>query len=139
VKEIESGTPMSEYQPPAQSRLGQWIDAGVILLLVFGALYTPVLLGWTTPEARSTTVSNPTWQSLHQSPQMAAQWEKLGYDPVKAAPLIGSHFDYHVDPIGLGATALLLIGYFGFVYAVSAREYRQVIAERFSARTDTAE
>jgi hypothetical protein len=128
-----------KYRPPEQSRLGQWIDSCVLLLLVFGALYAPVLLGWTTPEARSTEVSNPTWQTLHQSPQMAAQWEKLGYDPAKAAPLIASRFDYRVDPVGLAATALLLVGYFVFVYVVSAREYREVIAEKFGSSEEGAE
>jgi hypothetical protein len=128
-----------KYRPPEQSRVGQWIDSCVLLLLVFGALYAPVLLGWTSPEARSTEISNPTWQTLHQSPQMAAQWEKLGYDPAKAAPLIGSRFDYRVDPVGLAATALLLVGYFVFVYVVSAREYREVIAEKFGSSEDGAE
>jgi hypothetical protein len=125
-----------KYQPPSQSKMGQWIDACVLLLLVFGALYAPVLLGWTTPEARSAPVDQPTWQTLHQSPRMAAQWEALGYDPAKAAPLIGSRFDYRVDPVGLAATALLLIGYFVFVYVVSAREYRGVIAEKFGSPED---
>jgi hypothetical protein len=126
-----------EYHPPTQSRLGQWIDTSVLLLLVFGALYTPVLLGWTSPEARVRAVSNPTWESLHQNPTEAAQWQKLGYDPGKAAPLIESRFDYRIDPIGLAATALLLIGYFGFVVVISEREYRGVIAERFGAPEDT--
>ncbi|HEX3847097.1 MAG TPA: hypothetical protein VHV81_06915 [Steroidobacteraceae bacterium] len=119
------------YEPPSQSRLGQWIDAAVLLLLVFGALYAPVLFGWTSPPAKSEPVAHPTWQSLHQNAAMAAQWEKLGYDPAKAAPLITSRFDYSVDPAGLIATALALIGYFCFVVVISDREYRAVIAERF--------
>jgi hypothetical protein len=128
-----------EYRPPAQSRMGQWIDAGVLLLLVFGALYAPVLLGWTSSEARAQAVTHPTWESLHQNPTMAAQWQKLGYDPAKAAPLIESRFDYRIDPIGLAATALLLIGYFGFVVIVSEREYRGVIAEKFGPPKDAEE
>ncbi|HEX4241692.1 MAG TPA: hypothetical protein VHZ53_09805 [Steroidobacteraceae bacterium] len=123
------------YEPPSQSRLGQWVDAAVLLLLVFGALYTPVLLGWTSPAAKSAPVAHPTWASLHQNAAMAAQWEKLGYDPAKAAPLITSRFDYSVDPKGLIATALVLIGYFCFVVVVSDREYREVIAERFGPRS----
>lgn len=131
--------PAPEYQPPPQSRFGQWLDAGVLLLLVFGTLYTPVLLGWTSPEAKTRQVVNPTWETLHQTPQMAAQWEKLGYDPAKAAPLIESRYDYRVDPVGLAATLLLLIGYFGFVYVVSEREYREVIREKFGESQETAE
>jgi hypothetical protein len=123
--------PAHEYRPPIQSRLGQWIDVGVLLLLVFGALYTPVLLGWTSPEAHAVSVTNPTWESLHQNATMISQWEKLGYDPAKAAPLIESRFDYRIDPVGLGATALLLVGYFVFVLVVAQREYRSVIAEKF--------
>jgi hypothetical protein len=119
------------YRPPRQSLLGQWLDAGVLLLLVFGALYAPVLLGWTTPAAKGEPAANPTWESLHQNPAIAAQWEKLGYDPAKAAPLIASRFDYTLDPIGLGATALVLIGYFGLIVAVSNRQYREVIEEKF--------
>jgi hypothetical protein len=126
-----------EYRPPTQSRVGQWIDTAVLLLLVFGALYAPVLLGWTSPEARVQVVSHPTWESLHQNPTMATQWQKLGYDPAKAAPLIESRFDYRIDPIGLAATALLLIGYFGFVVFVSEREYRSVIAEKFGPAKDS--
>lgn len=119
------------YVPPAQSRIGQWIDAAVLLLLVFGALYAPVLLGWTSPAAQGTPDPHPTWASLHQTPAMAAQWEKLGYDAAHAAPLVASRFDYTVDPWGLAATALVLIGYFAMVLIVSEREYRAVIRERF--------
>jgi hypothetical protein len=129
-----SGSRRRTYEPPSQSRAGQWIDAAVLLLLVFGALYTPVLLGWTSPAAKSEPVAHPTWESLHQNAAMAAQWEKLGYDPAKAAPLITSRFDYSVDPAGLIATALVLIGYFCFVVVVSDREYREVIAEKFGPR-----
>ena len=37
------------------------------------------------------------------------------------------------------ATALLLIGYFGFVVIVSEREYRGVIAEKFGPPKDAEE
>jgi hypothetical protein len=127
------------YQPPTQSSLGQWIDAGVLLLLVFGALYAPVLLHWTSRAATTEVIEHPTWASLHQNPTMVAQWKKLGYTPEKAAPLISSRFDYHVDPLGLGVTALVLIGYFCFVVAISDREYREVIEEKFGPRQDQDE
>jgi len=129
---------VTPYEPPRQSRLGQWIDAGVLLLLVLGALYAPVLLGWTSPAATTVPVAHPTWESLHQNPSMAAQWQKLGYDPAKAAPLITSRFDYRIDPWGLAATALVLIGYFAFLIVVSEREYREVIKEHFGQREDEA-
>ena len=119
------------YEPPRQSLAGQLADAVVLLVLVFGALYAPVLLGWTSPTASSTEVQNPSWESLHQNAAMAAQWEKLGFDPAKAAPLVTSRFDYHVDPAGLAVTALVLIAYLAFLLVVSDREYREVIAEKF--------
>lgn len=126
------------YEPPRQSLAGQLVDAVVLLVLVFGALYAPVLLGWTTPAATSTEVANPTWESLHQNAAMAAQWEKLGFDPAKAAPLVTSRFDYHIDPVGLAVTALVLIAYLAFLLVVSDREYREVIAEKFGDPPDAA-
>lgn len=128
--------PRSRYEPPRQSLAGQLTDAVVLLVLVFGALYAPVLLGWTTPTASSTEVTNPTWESLHQNAAMAAQWEKLGFDPAKAAPLVTSRFDYHIDPVGLAVTALVLIAYLAFLIVVSDREYREVIAEKFGDPPD---
>lgn len=127
------------YEPPTQSPLGQWIDAAVLMLLVFGALYAPVLLGWTSPAASGTPLAHPTWDSLHQNPVMAAQWEKLGYDPQKAAPLIASRFDYRIDPFGLAATALVLVAYFALLIVFSDREYRQVIEEHFAEDKDEVE
>jgi hypothetical protein len=44
-----------------------------------------------------------------------------------------------VDPLGLGVTALVLIGYFCFVVAISDREYREVIEEKFGPRQDQDE
>lgn len=124
------------YEPPTQSRWGQWVDAAVLLLLVFGALYAPVLLGWTSPAARTQSAGVPTWVTLHQSPAMVAQWEKLGYTAQTAAPLINSRFDYTVDPWGLGATALVLVAYFAMLLVYSDRQYRDVIREHFGERTE---
>jgi len=126
------------YEPPRQSLAGQLADALVLLGLVFGALYAPVLLGWTSPTASTTEVLSPTWESLHQNAAMAAQWEKLGFDPAQAAPLITSRFDYHIDPVGLAVTALVLIAYLAFLLVVSDREYREVIAEKFDDPPDRA-
>jgi len=128
--------PRAPYEPPRQSVAGQLADAVVLLVLVFGALYAPVLLGWTSPTASSTEVANPTWESLHQNAAMAAQWEKLGFDPAKAAPLVTSRFDYHVEPVGLAVTALVLIAYLVFLLVVSDREYREVITEKFGDPPD---
>jgi hypothetical protein len=133
---MTSSSPGAAYIPPTQSRLGQWIDAIVLLLFVFGALYAPVLLGWTSPAARGEEAADPTWVTLHQSPAMVAQWEKLGYTAKTAAPLISSRFDYTVDPWGLTATALVLFAYFAMLLIYSDRQYKDVIRERFG---DSAE
>ena len=67
-------------------------------------------------------------------PSCRSGWEKLGYTPETAAPLIISRFDYSFDLIALGVTALVVIGYFVLVVAFSKSEYREVIAERFGRR-----
>ncbi len=121
------------YVPPVQSRAGQLVDALVLLIMVFGALYAPVLLGWTSPEAEASTSTTATadWAALGQNTAAAGQWQKLGYDPARAAPLVRKRFEYRIEPRGLAITFLILLAYFGFVLIVSEREYRQVIAERF--------
>lgn len=125
------------YTPPAQSHAGQLIDALTLLIMVFGALYTPVLLGWTSPEARAqAAAAAPDWPGLGQSPVAAAQWQKLGYDPARAAPLVRKRFEYRIEPWGLAITTLVLLGYFAFVLVISEREYREMIRERFGPARD---
>jgi multisubunit Na+/H+ antiporter MnhC subunit len=65
---------------------------------------------------------------------MQASWEKLGYTPETAAPIITSRFDYSFDPIALAITAIVVIAYFLIVVAFSKSEYREVIAERFGRK-----
>ena len=64
-----------------------------------------------------------------------AQWEKLGYDPEKAKPIITNKFDYSIDPLWLLITVAVIVGYFVFVLRISEKEYRQVIAEKFGGNT----
>jgi ABC-type dipeptide/oligopeptide/nickel transport system permease component len=75
-----------------------------------------------------------TWAGLGQNSVMQAGWEKLGYTPETAAPLITSRFDYSFDLLALGITAAVVIGYFLLVVAFSKSEYREVIAERFGRK-----
>lgn len=124
-----------KYAPPAQKGFGQFVDSIFLLVIVYLSLLAPLLLKQT-PEpaaeaAQGATVAEVTWQSLGQNPTMQAQWEKLGYDPAKAKPIIETKADYTIEPISLGLTILVIVGYFIFIIRISDKEYRQVIAEKF--------
>ncbi|WP_336490414.1 hypothetical protein [Methylobacterium nigriterrae] len=119
------------YEPPAQSVAGQVVDAVLMLVLVFITLYLPLLFRLAGGGTRTTEFPNPSWEALGQNAVMAAQWEKLGFSPEKAAALIGTRFDYAVNGTVLAFTALIIVGYFVFLFRYSDREYRDVIAERF--------
>jgi hypothetical protein len=119
------------YEPPTQSVFGQVVDAFLMLALVLVILYLPLLLGLAGGGTTVKTFDAPTWQALGQNATMAAQWEKLGFDPAKAAEIIGKRFDYEFSWVALAVTALVIVGYFVGMLRWSEREYRDVIAERF--------
>ncbi|MFD1331262.1 hypothetical protein ACFQ4O_04555 [Methylopila musalis] len=119
------------YEPPAQSLTGQIVDALLILGLVVVTLYLPLLLKLSGAGVTKVVQAAPTWESLGQNAVMAAQWEKLGFDPAKAAEIIGSRFDYSFSWGALALTALVIVGYFVVMLRWSDKEYRDVIAERF--------
>ncbi len=124
-----------DYIPPRQSKLGQFFDSMFLLALVFAALFAPIYLGLAGGGKTELAIADKTtWTGLGQNPAMQAAWEKLGYTPETAAPLIVSRFDYSFDLIALGVTALVVIGYFLLVVAFSKSEYREVIAERFGRK-----
>ena len=120
-----------QYEPPKQSAFGQFFDCIFLLALVYATLFTPLVLGLT---GGGTTTHKPdeiTWETLKQNPTMQAQWEKLGYTPETAAELITTKFDYTIEPISLGITALIIIAYFIFLITTSEKEFREVIREKF--------
>ncbi len=140
------------YVPPKQSFAGQLFDVGFLLALVFVTLFVPIWMGIAvpsrveklpagvtykqvadpkTPDAKIKEWTGLTWQSLGQNPTMQAQWEKLGYTKETAADIITQPFDYEIDVAGVTITGLVILGYFVFLMVVSAREYKQVIAEKF--------
>lgn len=131
------------YQPPKQKGIGQFIDSIFLLVLVYLALFTPLLLKGkpaaapepSTQAAQQGQQQAPavTWQDLKQNAVQQAQWEKLGYTPETAKPIVENRFDYSIKPIPLIATILVIVGYFFFVLRISDKEYRQVIAERFDS------
>ena len=119
------------YQPPEQSKLGQLIDTLFLLVLVVAALFAPVYFGLAGGGKTTLDIPEKTWAGLGQNATMQAQWEKLGYTPDTAHDLIVSRFDYSFSLPALLITAPVVIGYFFFVFRWSAKEYKDVISERF--------
>lgn len=122
------------YEPPTQSIAGQIFDAFLMLVLVFFTLYLPLLLKLAGSGTTKSEYPNPTWESLGQNAVMAAQWEKLGISPDKAAVIIGTRFDYAFNWSALALTAAIIIVYFVFMFKYSDHEYKEVIAERFDSK-----
>ena len=122
------------YVPPKQGWFGQMFDSLFILVLVFASLLIPLLLKSEAAADAVVATTKATWQSLNLPAIEQAQWIKLGYDPEKAAALINTKFDYSVDPLWLGITILVMVGYFIFMLKVSDKEYREVIAEKFGEK-----
>lgn len=120
------------YEPPTQSVFGQVFDALLMLVLVLVTLYLPLLLGLAGGGTTKKTFENPTWESLGQNAVMAEQWEKLGFNPVTAAEIIGTRYDYSFSWIALVITGVVIVAYFVGMLRWSDKEYRDVIAERFA-------
>lgn len=123
------------YKPPVQKGFGQFVDALVVLALVYLSLLAPLLLGGTAAESEAAAEKPAaTWEALQQNDTMKAQWEKLGHTPETAEPIITNKFSYEIHPLSLGITVAVIAVYFIFVLRVSDREYREVINERFGPR-----
>lgn len=128
------------YKPPVQSKLGQTFDSLFLLALVMAALFIPLHLGLAGGGKTSLELQDTTWAGMGQNATMQAQWEKLGFTEgteakdgkQPAAELISARFDYSFNPVELGLTALVVIGYFFIVFHWSKKEYREVIDERFN-------
>src|SRR5258707_15705973 len=89
-----------KYQPPKQSVVGQIVDAALVLIAVFLALWVPLKLnlagaatrtilpaGVTQQTAADRPVSFPgaTWEKPGQNAVLQKQGEALGYDVNSAA------------------------------------------------------
>jgi hypothetical protein len=122
---------MAKYTPPNQSKAMQFVDIAFLLVAIFLALWLPLKLGLAGAAKEIDKIDNPTWESLQQTPAQVAQWEKLGYDVAKAHDVIQNHFHYSIDWLELSGMALVLIGYFVFLFRASDKEYRDVIDEKF--------
>lgn len=121
----------TQYTPPKQSGLGQFLDSVFILVLVYVSLYIPLWMKSESAAVAAASGPKPTWESLHLSPLVQEQWIKLGFDAEAAAAIINTKFDYTIDPIMLVMTAMVIIGYFIYMIKVSDKQYREVIAEKF--------
>ncbi len=121
------------YEPPKQSKAGQLFDSAFLLVLVYVALFIPLILGLTGAGSTTQMPETVNWQTLGQNEVMQAQWEKLGYTPETAAEIITTRFDYTINPFMLILTTIVIIGYFVFLVRVSDREYRDVIREKFDS------
>lgn len=131
---------MAQYEPPRQSGIGQIFDSVLLLVLVYLALWAPLVLQPKPAEVVAEgqqTVETPTWQSLQQNEAQGRQWEKLGYTPETAKPIVEHRFDYTINYATLGLTIVVIVGYFVMVMRISDREYREVIRERFGDNTNS--
>ena len=118
-----------KYQPPKQSVLGQIIDAALVLIAVFLALWVPLALNLAGASTRTilpagvtqqtaadgtVTFAGATWENLGQNAVMQKQWEALGYDVNSAAALITQWFDYSFSWSMMILTTIAVIAYFVF-------------------------
>ena len=124
---------MAKYTPPEQSRALQIVDIIFLLVAIFVALWLPLKMKLAGAAKEIDKIDNPTWENLKQSPAQVVQWEKLGFDPAKAHDVIQSHFHYNIDWMALIVMAVVLVGYFVFLFKASDREYREVIDEKFGS------
>jgi hypothetical protein len=126
---------MAKYTPPEQPKIMQFVDIVFLVIAVFAALWLPLKAGWAGASKSIDAVTDPTWETLGQTPAMVEQWVKLGYaDAAAAHDVIRNHFHYDIDWLQLVIMAAVVIGYFVFLFRASDVEYRQVIDEKFNGK-----
>lgn len=132
----------SPYEPPKQSMRGQFVDALLILALVFGALFATTYVTNAGDDGAAT--GQETVQPLSQLDLTAAERQQYAKmidagmadlesvnEAVRANNASLDKYDIAIFP--LIAVFGILILYLAFVYRVSFREYREVINEKFGA------
>ena len=133
-----SRAPGTPYEPPRQGIRGQFLDAIVILVLIFATLFVTTYL--TSEDSSDTTATQA--QSLNDlplTPGERVQYRKMIDSGTADLPTIASDVaanqprtdKYEIDVLALVGTVVLLALYLGFVYRASFREYREVIEEKF--------
>ena len=102
------------------------------VVAIFVALWLPLKLGLAGAAKAIDKIESPTWETLGQNADAWRRiWEKLGYTPETAHDIIQNRFHYIIDWPTLIIMAVVLIGYFVFLFRASDKEYREVIAEKF--------
>jgi hypothetical protein len=123
---------MAHYDPPKQGKASQLIDVIVLVVLTVGALFVPLWLGLAgAAKSVATPVTDPTWETLGQTPAQAAKYEALGYTPESAHDLILARFDYSFSIGALLTMIVVIVLYYVLVLRFSEVEYREVISEKF--------
>ena len=125
---------MAKYTPSEQPRIMQFFDIICLVGAIFLALWFPLWMNWAGISKTLEKIDNPTWDSLKQTPAMAAQWEKLGLTPETAHDIIQNKWVYTIDWLQLVIMVVVLVGYFVFLFRASDREYRDVIDEKFNGK-----
>ena len=135
---------MSPYQPPSQSTRGQLLDALFILVLLFGTLFATTYIVKTQAVddpagavvAEETPISQlPISEVEKQQFQKLVSSGKVDLQTVNAA-VAANRPDpdkYDFSMLSLFVTAGLIIAYMAFVYAMSFKQYKEVVAEKFGS------
>jgi hypothetical protein len=122
---------MAKYEPPNQSRIAKVLDIAFLVVTIFVALWLPLKLGLAGAAKELVKIDSPTWEALGQNPTMVSIWEKLGHTPATAHDIIQNRFNYAIDWPTLIVMAAVLVAYYVFLFRLSDKEYREVIAEKF--------
>jgi hypothetical protein len=126
---------MAKYTPPEQPKVMQWVDIIFVVAAIFLALWLPLQAGWAGVSRAIIKIDNPTWEALGQTPAQVEQWVKLGFaDAAAAHDIIQNKFDYTINWVQLIIMAIVLIGYFVFLFRASDQEYKEVIDEKFNGK-----
>jgi hypothetical protein len=125
---------MAKYTPPEQSKTLQWVDIVFLVIAIFAALYLPLKAGWAGISKTLEKIDNPTWDTLHQTPAMVAQWDKLGVNVQAAHDIIQNKWVYTIDWLQLAIMTVVIVGYFIFLFVASGKEYQDVIDEKFNGK-----
>lgn len=130
------------YEPPKQGIVGLFVDSLIMLVLVYCALHAPAWIeeqmaptpmeeAITAESSETTAPAAVTWEDLGQNETMQFGWETLGFEPAAAKPIIESRFDYTINILKLLFVVALLVFYFWYMLSRSAKEYKEVISEKF--------
>lgn len=134
---------MADYEPPAQSKRGQLLDAATVLVLIFATLFaTTFLIEEADSGAAATASENRDLADLPLNDVERAQFQKVIDSGTADLPAVVAAVDanrpgvdkYEISVPALLGTAALLAVYLAFVYRTSFREYREVVEEKFGPK-----